>query len=186
MKGHTHTYILTRTYISRGIDVILIKLPWLKNSANTYKRHTDHWTAVSTLLSLVSSSYRDLHHWRSNQQTQNAETEGLPQGHQSMTHISNAESTTYGKNARPRDLMCLESTFFSGQRIRPPLGLYLSKSALCFRIHFNLIGYIYIYIYVCMGHIYIYIYIYISWVIYIYIYIERERERMKEKQAPVL
>ena len=26
-----------------------------------------HWTTVSTLLSLISSIYRDLHHWRSNQ-----------------------------------------------------------------------------------------------------------------------
>ena len=31
------------------------------------------WTAVSTLLGLISSVYRDLPHWRSNQQSHNAE-----------------------------------------------------------------------------------------------------------------
>ena len=30
----------------------------------------EHWTAVSTLLGLISSVYRNLHHWRSNQQPQ--------------------------------------------------------------------------------------------------------------------
>ena len=30
----------------------------------------EHWTAVSTLLSLISSVYRNLHHWRSNQRPQ--------------------------------------------------------------------------------------------------------------------
>ena len=32
-----------------------------------------HWTAVSTLLGLISSVYRDLPHWRLNQRLQNAE-----------------------------------------------------------------------------------------------------------------
>ena len=32
-----------------------------------------HWTAVSTLLGLISSVYHDLNHWRSNQQPQIAE-----------------------------------------------------------------------------------------------------------------
>ena len=32
-----------------------------------------HWTAVSTLLGLISSIYHDLHHWRLNQQPQIAE-----------------------------------------------------------------------------------------------------------------
>ena len=30
----------------------------------------EHWTAVSTLLGLISSVYRNLHHWRSNQRPQ--------------------------------------------------------------------------------------------------------------------
>ena len=36
-------------------------------------RHTKHWTAVSTLLGLISSAYCDLHHWRLNKQPQKAE-----------------------------------------------------------------------------------------------------------------
>ena len=55
-------YIYIYIYIIRGIDIILIKLPWLENPANTHVRHTEHWTAVSTLLGLISSAYRDLHH----------------------------------------------------------------------------------------------------------------------------
>ena len=74
---------------------ILMKLPWLENSANTSMQHIEHWTAVSTLLGLISSAYRDLHHRRSNQQPQNAETETLPLGHQSMPHISNSKSTSH-------------------------------------------------------------------------------------------
>ena len=34
------------------------------------RRHTEHWTAVSTLLGLISSAYRDLHQWRSNHRMQ--------------------------------------------------------------------------------------------------------------------
>ena len=30
----------------------------------------EHWTAVSTLLGLISSVYRNLHHWRSNKRLQ--------------------------------------------------------------------------------------------------------------------
>ena len=30
----------------------------------------EHWTSVSTLLGLISSIYRDLHHWRSNERPQ--------------------------------------------------------------------------------------------------------------------
>ena len=33
-------------------------------------RHAEHWIGVSTLLGLISSAYRDLCHWRSNQQPQ--------------------------------------------------------------------------------------------------------------------
>ena len=51
--------------------------PWLENPANTYMQLTEHWTAFSTLLGLISSAYRDLRHWRSNQQPQDAEAETL-------------------------------------------------------------------------------------------------------------
>ena len=30
----------------------------------------EHWTSVSTLLGLISSVYRNIHHWRSNQRLQ--------------------------------------------------------------------------------------------------------------------
>ena len=36
-------------------------------------RLTEQWTAVSTLLNLISSAYRDLYHGRSNQQPQTVE-----------------------------------------------------------------------------------------------------------------
>ena len=91
---------------------ILIKLPWLEYSANTYMRHTEHWIAVSTLLGLISSAYGDPRHGRSNQQPQNAETETLPLGHQSMPHVSDAKSISDGKNVHSHDVMSLESTFF--------------------------------------------------------------------------
>ena len=39
-----------------GINVIL-EVSWLKNSANTYMWHTEHWTAVLTLLGLINSAY---------------------------------------------------------------------------------------------------------------------------------
>ena len=54
-------------------------------------RHTEHRTAVSTLLGLISCAYRDLHHWRSNQQPQYAEAESVSLGHQFMPFISDAE-----------------------------------------------------------------------------------------------
>ena len=74
-------------------------------------RHTEHWTAISTLLDLTNNAYRDLHHYRSNQLPQNVESELLPIGHQIMPHRSDAKSTSHGKKAWPHDLMYLESTF---------------------------------------------------------------------------
>ena len=113
-------------------------------------RHTEHWTDVSTLLGLISSAYLDLYHWRSKQQPQNAETETPPLSHQSMPHISDAKTTSHRKNARPHDLMCLESTFFRTEDIATSRAT-ASQSALCICIHFNLIYiYIYIYIYICV------------------------------------
>ena len=56
-----------------------------------------HWTAVSTLLGLISNAHRDLHHWRSNQQPQYAEAETLPLGHRFTLHVSDAELTIHGK-----------------------------------------------------------------------------------------
>ena len=59
-----------------------------ENTANTYRRQTEHWTAVSILLGLISSAHRDLYPSRSNQQPQYAEAETLPLGHRFMPHIS--------------------------------------------------------------------------------------------------
>ena len=58
-------------------------------------RHTEHLAAVSTLLGLITSVHRDLHHWRSNQQPQYAEGETLPLGHRFLPHISDAELTSH-------------------------------------------------------------------------------------------
>ena len=77
-----HAYIL---YLNGGI---ILELSWLENPANTYMRHTKHWIAVSTLVGLISSVYRDLHHWRSNQQPLLTEAETLPLGHRFVSHIS--------------------------------------------------------------------------------------------------
>ena len=65
--------------------------------------HTEYWTAVSTLLSLISSTYRDLHNGRSNQHRQNAET--LPLHNRS---ISRCQINQSWWNAWPLNLMCLE------------------------------------------------------------------------------
>ena len=77
--------------------IYILELPWQENPANTFMRHTEHWTAVSTLLGLISRAHRDLHHWRSNQQPQCAEAETLIQGLGFMQHISDAELTSHGE-----------------------------------------------------------------------------------------
>ena len=56
--------------------------------------HRAHWTAVSTLLGLISNVHRDLHHGRSNQQPQYAEAETQPLGHWFMLRISVTELTS--------------------------------------------------------------------------------------------
>ena len=120
---HTHTHIYIYIYI------YIYKLSWLKNPANTYMRHMEYWTAVSTLLGLISRTYHDPHYWWSNQQSQNAEAETLPLGHRFISHISDAELTSHGDNARPLNLMCLEGTY-SLQRTRSPPELRLPKVVL--------------------------------------------------------
>ena len=58
-------------------------------------RHTENWTAVSTLLGLFSSAYPDLHYYRSNQQPQNAEP-SLYHWATEETFISRATSSQVG------------------------------------------------------------------------------------------
>ena len=76
-----------------------------------------------------NSAYRDLHHWRSNEQSQDAEVETLHLGHRSKPYTSDPKLTSYGGNARPLNLMCLEGTFFKYdvtlQRTRSPLRPYI-------------------------------------------------------------
>ena len=64
---------------------------------------------------------------------QYAEAETLLLGHRFMPHISDAELTSYGDNARPLDLMRLEGTY-SLRRTRPSPGLRLPKSVLWIHI----------------------------------------------------
>ena len=71
--------------------------------------HATYGIAVSTLLGLINRAHRDLHHWRSNQQPQYAEAETLPLAHRFMSHMSDAELTSHGDNARPLDLICIYS-----------------------------------------------------------------------------
>ena len=97
--------------------------------------YTEHWTAVSTLLGLISSAYCDLHHGRSNQ-PQNAETKTLPLGHRSVSHISDAKLTSHRENAWPLNLMCLEG-MCSQQRTRSPPVLRLPKLVLWIHIMLN-------------------------------------------------
>ena len=52
-------YIYIIFILNVGINDIS-KLSWLENPANTYVQHTEHWTAVSTLLGLISSAQRNL------------------------------------------------------------------------------------------------------------------------------
>ena len=80
--------------------------------------HAKHCTAVSTLLGLISSAHRDLHHWRSNQQPKDAAAETLPLGHRFMPHISEAEFTSHGEL---RDFLLI----FSGFRISCALYIYI-------------------------------------------------------------
>ena len=111
------------------IYIYISELSWQENPANTYMWHTEHWTAVSILLDLISSA----HHRRLNQQPQYAEAETLPLGHRFMQHISDAKLTSHGDNARPLNLMCLEGAN-SLQRTRPPPGLRLPKPVLWIHI----------------------------------------------------
>ena len=89
-KKHGFIYI----FLNGGIDIFIKKLPWQENSAYTYTWNMEDWTDVSTLLGLISSAYRDLHHWISNQQPQYTEAEILSLGHAAYKRT---EFTRYGK-----------------------------------------------------------------------------------------
>ena len=61
--------ITSYTHLKKN-EELYIELPWPENPASTARDIRNHWTAVSTLLSLISS---DLTRWRSNQLLQDAE-----------------------------------------------------------------------------------------------------------------
>ena len=61
-------------------ELIYIKLKITMTRKFGTHLHATYRAAVSTLLGLISSAYRHLHHGRSNQQPQNAEAETLPLG----------------------------------------------------------------------------------------------------------
>ena len=124
---------IKKSFLDYITYIYIYELSLLENPANTYMRYTEHWTAVSTLLGLINSAYRDLHHWRSNQQPQNAEAETLLLGHRFISHISDAELTSHSDNVRPFNLIYLEGTY-SLQRTRPTPGLRLHKSVLWIHI----------------------------------------------------
>ena len=83
------SYIYIYIYIYTQME-----LPWLENLPNTRRDSWNHWTAVLTLLGLISSIYHDLHHWRSNQQPQNTEPK-LPLKYWSTLHTSDAKLTSH-------------------------------------------------------------------------------------------
>ena len=95
---------------NKNWGIYILELPWQENPAKTYMRHTEHWTAVSTLLGVISSAHHDLHDWRSNQQPQYAEGEPQPLGRRLMPHISDTELSSHGELRDHFDLMCLEGT----------------------------------------------------------------------------
>ena len=108
--------------ISYKYLIYIFELSWLENPANTNMRHAEHWTAVSTVLVLMGSAYRNLQHWRSTQQPQNTEAETLPRDQRFISHICDVELNSHGDNARPLSLICLEGTY-SLQRTHPGLRL---------------------------------------------------------------
>ena len=54
--------LMNLIYIYIYIYIYILELSWLENLANTYMQNTEHWTAVSTLLGLISSAHHNLHH----------------------------------------------------------------------------------------------------------------------------
>ena len=138
---------------------ILIKLPWLEYSANTYMRNIEqlfrpYWdlSAVHTVISTTGD------------RTSNTRMR-KPLGHQSRPHISDAKSTSHGKNARPYDLMSWKYVV-SLQRTRPSLGLYnlyraiISIKLIERKLNGLTVRWVFFSIVLCDIYIYIYIYIY--------------------------
>ena len=86
----------------------------------------NHWTAASTLLSLINSVYHDLSHWRSNQRSQNVKPKLY---HWAMVHIAHKRSQINSTLRLCNQLTwCVLSVIFVLlQKTRSPLGLCLPK-----------------------------------------------------------
>ena len=59
-------------FLSRGINIVNLNYHDQKIRRTPTHDIREHWTAVSTLLGLISNVYRNLYHWRSNQWPQTA------------------------------------------------------------------------------------------------------------------
>ena len=57
-------------FLSRGINIVNWITMTRKIRRTPMHDIQEHWTAVSSLLGFISSVYRNLHHWRSNQRPQ--------------------------------------------------------------------------------------------------------------------
>ena len=76
-----------------------------------------HWTAVSTLFGLISSVYRDLPHWRSNQQPQSRNT---TPDHQSTLHSSDAKLVMVTAWLINLNVSCKLHSYFLQKTLSPP------------------------------------------------------------------
>ena len=146
-----------------------------KNPAHTYIWHTEHWTVVTTLLGLISSAHRDLHHRGSNQQPLHGEAETLPLGHWFMLRINDTELTSHRKL---RDLIRSKQLFsvpYVSCRCVPDFLVMVISNLIYIYIYIYIHVHMCVWIYICtyllvysplikfhkMLMIYIYIYIYI-------------------------
>ena len=109
------------------LNILWIELPWPENPATLTHDIWKHWTAVLTLLGLISSVYHDLHRWRSNQQPQIA-----------VLKLYNWTTSSYRTQVMPNQLVMviaqpidlnLSCTLhpYSLQRTRSPPGPCLPK-----------------------------------------------------------
>ena len=68
-----------------GIDIYIKLEITMTRKSGTHLHVT--YGALNSLIGLIISTHRDLHHWRSNQQPQYAEAETLPLGHRFMARL---------------------------------------------------------------------------------------------------
>ena len=110
------------------------KKKWWKLNYHDQKIHRtpmhdirEHWTAVSTLLGLISSMYRNLHHWRSNQGPKIAVPK-LYNWATSSYHTQVTPNKLVMVIARPNNLnVSCKLHPYSFQRTRSPPGPRLPK-----------------------------------------------------------